>query len=69
MILGLPTTEQEGERIAKALGDKLALLMGNHGSLVIGKTIALAFSNMYYLENAAKHQSQLSTPVCTPSQL
>ena len=34
---GLAFDETEGERLARALGDKSVLLMGNHGALVVGR--------------------------------
>jgi ribulose-5-phosphate 4-epimerase/fuculose-1-phosphate aldolase len=47
----------EGERVAALLaGDKSVLMMGNHGALVVGPSIAAAFDDMYYLERAAKVQ-------------
>ena len=47
----------EGERVAALLGDdKSVLMMGNHGALVVGASIAEAFDDLYYLECAAKVQ-------------
>jgi ribulose-5-phosphate 4-epimerase/fuculose-1-phosphate aldolase len=46
----------EGERVAALLGDKSVLMMGNHGPLVVGTSIAAAFDDLYYLERAAKIQ-------------
>ncbi len=37
---GLAFDESEGERLARALGDKSVLMMGNHGVLVVGKSSA-----------------------------
>ncbi len=53
---GLAEDPAEGERIAAALGDKRVLFMGNHGVLVIGETIARAFDDLYYLEQACRVQ-------------
>jgi len=51
---GLADTEAEGQRLAAALGDKRSMLMGNHGVLVTGPTVAEAFEELYFLERAAK---------------
>jgi ribulose-5-phosphate 4-epimerase/fuculose-1-phosphate aldolase len=53
---GLAFDESEGERLARALGDKSVLMMANHGVLVVGKTIPQAFERLYFLERAAQAQ-------------
>jgi ribulose-5-phosphate 4-epimerase/fuculose-1-phosphate aldolase len=53
---GLAYDVSEGERLARALGDKSVLMMGNHGVLVVGATIPLAFERLYFLERAAQAQ-------------
>lgn len=47
----------EAERVASLLGDdKDILMLGNHGVLVIGNSVAEAFEDLYYLERASYHQ-------------
>jgi len=48
--------EDEGERCAAALQDpkKKVMIMGNHGILVMGDTVAETFNRMYYFERAAE---------------
>ena len=48
--------EEEGERCAKLLSDPKVkvLVMGNHGVLVIGDSVADTFNRMYYFERAAE---------------
>ena len=48
--------EAEGRRIAAQLSDpkKCVMVMGNHGVLVIGKSIAETFTRLYYFERAAE---------------
>lgn len=48
--------ESEGERCATLLGDPKTqiMVMGNHGILVIGDTVAETFNRMYYFERAAE---------------
>lgn len=48
--------EEEGARCASLLADPktVAMVMGNHGVLVIGATVAEAFNRLYYFERAAE---------------
>jgi len=48
--------EEEGERCSKLLADPKTqvMIMGNHGILVVGNTVAEAFNRMYYFERAAE---------------
>jgi ribulose-5-phosphate 4-epimerase/fuculose-1-phosphate aldolase len=53
---GLAFDHTEGERLARALGDKSVLMMRNHGILVVGETVSKAFERLYFLERAAMTQ-------------
>jgi len=54
---GMFVDDSEGERVARLLGDNNnVLFLGNHGVLVIGATVADAFDELYYLEQACKVQ-------------
>ncbi len=48
--------EEEGSRCASLLSDPkiTTMIMGNHGVLVIGRTVAEAFNRLYYFERAAE---------------
>ncbi|MBD3676980.1 MAG: class II aldolase/adducin family protein [Rhodobacteraceae bacterium] len=48
--------EDEGARCASLLSDpkKNVLIMGNHGVMVIGQTVAETFNRLYYFERAAE---------------
>ena len=48
--------EDEGERCAQLFTDprKKVMVMGNHGVLVIGSSVADTFNRLYYFERAAK---------------
>jgi len=48
--------EEEGARCATLLADPrtTVMVMGNHGVLVIGQTVAEAFNRLYYFERAAE---------------
>lgn len=51
---GMALTAAEGDRAAALLGTgKTVLLMANHGVLVVGPTVAMAFDELYYFERAA----------------
>ena len=51
---GIADNDAEGERLARALGNKSRMMMGNHGVLVVGDTVAEAFDDLYYLERACQ---------------
>jgi ribulose-5-phosphate 4-epimerase/fuculose-1-phosphate aldolase len=53
---GLALDDDEGDRMARALGDKRVLLLENHGVIVVGPNVAAAFDDLYYLERAAQAQ-------------
>lgn len=48
--------EEEGVRCATLLADPktTVMVMGNHGVLVVGQTVAEAFNRLYYFERAAE---------------
>ena len=46
----------EGDRLARCLAEKRVLFCGNHGVIVIGRTIAEAFDDLYFLERACQVQ-------------
>ncbi len=48
--------EEEGERCAGLFDDprKKVMVMGNHGVLVIGQSVAETFNRLYYFERAAE---------------
>ena len=45
----------EAERLTTTLGDNRVLVMGNHGIMVVGDTIAKAFDELYYFERACSN--------------
>ncbi|KNG93580.1 class II aldolase and adducin N-terminal domain-containing protein [Pseudaestuariivita atlantica] len=48
--------EEEGERCAALFADpkKTVMVMGNHGIMVIGQTVAQTFNRMYFFERASE---------------
>ena len=54
---GMALDDTEGERVARLLGpDKSVLFLGNHGVIVVGRSVAEAFDELYYLEKASQLQ-------------
>ena len=53
---GTADTLDEGERLAKLMGDKHVMFMKNHGVLVTGDTIAQAYRRLYKLERVCRTQ-------------
>ena len=51
---GMALSDEEGDRLAGVLGDARVLLMGNHGVLVAGPSIAATFDDLYYFERACE---------------
>lgn len=48
--------EEEGERCSQLLSDPKiqVMVMGNHGILVVGETVAQTFNRLYYFERACR---------------
>lgn len=53
---GIATDAAERERLVSAMGGARALILRNHGTLAVGKTIGDAFVSMYFLERACQVQ-------------
>jgi ribulose-5-phosphate 4-epimerase/fuculose-1-phosphate aldolase len=53
---GIALELDERERLVRDLGDNRHMILRNHGLLVCGRTIAEAFSDIYYLERACQAQ-------------
>ncbi len=53
---GSADTLEEGERLAKLMGDNHTMFMKNHGVLVVGKTVGQAYRNLYMLERVCRAQ-------------
>jgi ribulose-5-phosphate 4-epimerase/fuculose-1-phosphate aldolase len=51
---GMADSEQEGARLAKLLGNRSRLMMGNHGVMIAAKTVGEAFDDMYTIERACQ---------------
>ena len=67
---GVALNLEERERLVADIGDKMTLILHNHGLLTCGKTVREAFDFMYYLERACQIQIAAlagGTPVIMPT--
>ena len=53
---GVAVDLDERERLVANLGDKSAMILRNHGTLAVGKTIGECFVKLYFLERACQAQ-------------
>jgi ribulose-5-phosphate 4-epimerase/fuculose-1-phosphate aldolase len=53
---GVAVDLSERERIVADLGDKNAMLLRNHGTLAVGKTVGECFVRLYFMERACQAQ-------------
>ncbi len=53
---GLALDDAEGRRIASQLNGCDVVFMASHGVTVVGRSVAWAFDDLYYLERACMHQ-------------
>jgi len=53
---GLALSEPEGRRLVQNLGELDGLILENHGTLTVGRTVAEAWMLMHHLERAARAQ-------------
>lgn len=63
---GIALDHEERPRLQKDLGDHNHMLLRNHGTLTVGRSVASAFERMYHLERACSMQVRtraLGTPV------
>lgn len=52
---GMANSETEGDRLARLMGNKQIMLLGNHGVLVCAAGVAEAYDLTYYLERACRN--------------
>jgi len=53
---GTADTLEEGERLARLIGNNQVLFMKNHGVMVVGETVAQAYERIYKLERVCRTQ-------------
>ncbi|WP_308909698.1 class II aldolase/adducin family protein [Pseudokordiimonas caeni] len=68
---GLAVRDDEKTRLVKDLGNKQAMILRNHGTLTVAKTVGQAFELMFFLEKACRIQiltQCAGVPIHHPSQ-
>jgi ribulose-5-phosphate 4-epimerase/fuculose-1-phosphate aldolase len=58
---GIALDHDERPRLQKDLGDKNLMLLRNHGTLAVGRSVAEAFQRIYFLERACTMQVRTAT--------
>jgi ribulose-5-phosphate 4-epimerase/fuculose-1-phosphate aldolase len=53
---GVALNHDERPRLVADLGDKNAMILRNHGTLTVGRSVGEAFTTMYFLERACAMQ-------------
>lgn len=53
---GIATDLEERERLVQDMGDKHAMILRNHGTLAIGRSVAECFLRLYFIERACEAQ-------------
>ncbi len=53
---GLALGNDEGDRLARAMGNRSIAFLASHGVIASGETVADAFTDLFYLERAAQFQ-------------
>src|SRR6478735_125981 len=53
---GVALSNDEGDRMCRALGDRDILFLRNHGVIVTGRSVAQAYDDLYYIERTAMVQ-------------
>jgi ribulose-5-phosphate 4-epimerase/fuculose-1-phosphate aldolase len=52
---GMANSDEEGNRLARLLGNKSIMMMGNHGVLICAASVAEAYDITYYLEKSCRN--------------
>ena len=52
---GMANSDEEGDRLAKLMGNRSIMMMGNHGVLICAPSVAEAFDLTYYLERSCRN--------------
>ena len=65
---GIALDHEERPRLQKDLGTKNHMLLRNHGTLTVGRSVASAFERMFHLERACTMQvrTRMLGPVASP---
>lgn len=56
---GIATDLEERERLIEDMGDKHVMILRNHGTLAIGRTVGECFLRLYFVERACEAQVKM----------
>ena len=56
---GIATDLEERERLVEDMGDKHVMILRNHGTLAIGRSVGECFLRLYFLERACDAQVKM----------
>ena len=56
---GIATDLEERERLVEDIGEKNTMILRNHGTLAVGKSVAECFLRLYFLERACDAQIRM----------
>ena len=56
---GIATDLEERDRLVEDMGDKHTMILRNHGTLAIGKTVGECFLRLYFIERACDAQVKM----------
>lgn len=56
---GIATDLEERERLVQDMGNKNAMILRNHGTLAVGRTVGECFLRLYFLERACDAQVKM----------
>ena len=51
---GLATAREEGERMARVIGNRRVVMHANHGITTVAPTVAEAFTDLFFLERCCE---------------
>ena len=63
---GLATAREEGERMARVIGNRRAVMHANHGITTVAPTVAEAFAELFFLERCCEDYYRVVCSGATP---
>ena len=63
---GLATAREEGERMARIIGNRRVVMHANHGITTVAPTVAEAFTDLFFLERCCEDYHRVVSSGATP---
>ena len=63
---GLATAREEGERMARVIGNRRVVMHANHGITTVAPTVAEAFTDLFFLERCCEDYYRVVASGATP---